>query len=365
MKYHLRSLPLIAMITLGGVNAACSMEFAQHYDGALRMDGNSTRISAEGEITAETPAAFERFLNDAPLIFKRQAIVISSPGGSVVAGIKLGAIIRQHQFLTTVGSSVKSGKSVMEFSISSVAPGECASSCVFAFAGGVERFVAKGSRLGVHQISMDFKDLYKTNVVSVEELDRSFAFSQAAIGLAISHFLGMGIDPSIVPMMVTKDPGEIKWLSSSELSSTKLIYDPTVFDDWAVEPYKAGLVAFTKSADGTRQLTLFCSANRMKFKLTASGGAYAEDFVSSVGAVKEIEVAGMKIAEPNFKISDVKGGMVIIGDWTGTEVKPEERSVFSLFGETTGSMADLFSMYRFNERGFQQGLRLARRNCVS
>jgi hypothetical protein len=219
---------------------------------------------------------------------------------------------------------VKSGKSVMEghVSISSVAPGECASSCVFAFAGGVERFVAKGSRLGVHQISMDFKDLYKTNVVSVEELDRSFAFSQAAIGLAISHFLGMGIDPSIVPMMVTKDPGEIKWLSSSELSSTKLIYDPTVFDDWAVEPYKAGLVAFTKSADGTRQLTLFCSANRMKFKLTASGGAYAEDFVSSVGAVKEIEVAGMKITEPNFKISDVKGGMVIIGDWTGTEVKP-------------------------------------------
>jgi hypothetical protein len=80
MKYHLRSLPLIAMITLGGVNAACSMEFAQHYDGALRMDGNSTWISAEGEITAETPAAFERFLNDALLIFKRQAIVISSRG---------------------------------------------------------------------------------------------------------------------------------------------------------------------------------------------------------------------------------------------------------------------------------------------
>jgi len=258
MKYHLRSLPLIAMITLGGVNAACSMEFAQHYDGALRMDGNSTWISAEGEITAETPAAFERFLNDA-LIFKRQAIVINSPGGSVLAGIKLGVIIRQHQFLTTVGRSAKSGKSVMEghVSISSVVPGECASSCVFAFAGGVERFFAKGSRLGVHQISMDFKDLYKTNVVSVEELDRSFALSQTAIGLAISHFLGMGIDPSIVPMMVTKDPVEIKWLSSSELSSTKLICDPTVFDDWAVEPYKAGLVAFTKSADGTRQLTLF------------------------------------------------------------------------------------------------------------
>lgn len=132
-----------------------------------------------------------------------------------------------------------------------------------------------------------------------------------------------------------------------------------------MEPYKAGLVAFTKSADGARQLTLFCSASRMKFKLTASGGAYAMNFVSSVGDVKEIEVAGMKIAEPNFKMSDVNGGMVVVGDWIGTEVKPETRSIFSLSGETTGSMADLFSMYRFNERGFQQSLRLARKNCVS
>src|SRR5258708_2704333 len=61
-----------------------------------------------------------------------------------------------------------------------------------------------------------------------------------------------------------------------------------VFSDWAVEPYKAGLVAFTKSVDGTRQLTLSCSAGTMKFRLTASGGAYAMNFVSSVGDAKAI-----------------------------------------------------------------------------
>jgi hypothetical protein len=57
--------------------------------------------------------------------------------------------------------------------------------------------------------------------------------------------------------------------------------------------------------------------------------------------------------------------MSIVGEWTGTEVKPEDRSIFSIFGETTGRAADLFSMYDFNERGFEQSLRLVRRNCVS
>src|SRR5258707_15494292 len=150
---------------------------------------------------------------------------------------------------------------------------------------GVERSVVAPSRVGVHQISIDYKSLYKTSVVSVENLDLSFATSQIVIGLTISHFLEMGIDPSIVPIMTTKGPTEIKWLSEAELTSTKIRYDPKVFSDWAVEPYKAGLVAFTKSIDGG-QLTLSCSAGRMKFRLTASGGAYTMNFVSSVGDAK-------------------------------------------------------------------------------
>ena len=176
----------------------------------------------------------------------------------------------------------------------------------------------------------------------------------------------MGIDPTIVPMMVTKEPGEIKWLSRSELASTKIIYNPNVFDDWRVELYKAGLVAFTKSVDGAKQLTLLCSAGGMKFRLTASGGAYATEAASSLGNIKNVEIAGTKISAPNFKVSDIKGGMIITGDWTGTEVKPNDsRSTFSVFGETTGSTADLLSMYKFNERGFEQSVRLARKNCVS
>ena len=350
----------IVILSLGFATpvAAGPMEFAEHHNGAMRVDGNSAWISAEGEITADTPAAFERFLANAS-VWKNQRIAISSPGGNVLAGMKLGAIIRQRQFQTAVARSVKK-----DGTISSLVPGECASSCVFALAGGVERSVVAPSRVGVHQISIDYKGLYKSSVVSVENLDLSFATSQTLMGLTISHFLEMGIDPSIVPMMTTKGPTEIKWLSDSELASTKIHYDPKLFSDWAVEPYKAGLVAFSKSVDGTRQLTLSCSNGKMKFWLTASGGAYAMNFVSSVGDAKEIEVAGVKVSKQNFKMSDVKGGMTVSGDWIGAEVIPV-RSTFSLFGEVVGSIADLYSMYAFNERGFQQSLRLARKNCVS
>jgi hypothetical protein len=249
-------------------------------------------------------------------------------------------------------------------SISSLAPGECASACVYALAGGVERFITDGSKVGVHQNSINYGNVYNGSVITVGDLDQSFAESQALIGLAISYFLDMGIDPGIVPMMVSKVPEEIRWLSSSELASTKISYNSKAFGDWAIEPYKSGLVAFTKAADGSRQLTLFCSANRMQFKLTARGGAYGTNLVPSTSQIKEIEIAGMLITAPNFKISQEKDGMVVVGDWDGTEVKPEERSIFSL-GEITEAERDLFSMYDFNIRGFQQSLRLARRNCVS
>jgi hypothetical protein len=325
------------------VTAGSPMEFAEHQDGRMRIDGNGSWISADGVIAAETADAFEKFLQDA-LIFKRQAIVINSSGGTVLGAVRLGKVIREHQFLTAVGKTVPSGKSIMEghISISSLGPGECVSACVFALAGGVERFLQDGSRVGI-----------RSGTVSLEDLDRSAAY-----------LTDMGINPSIVNMMVSKTSTEVKWMSGPELASTKIVYDPKVFSDWTVEPYKAGLAATTTSADGARRLTLFCSASRMRFKLTAGGAVYAADFVSSIGGVDEIEIAGKWIAKPNFNISDEKGDVVIVGDWVGTDVKPEDRAPFVLGLGITGSERDLYSMYGFNDRGFDQSLKLARKNCV-
>jgi hypothetical protein len=85
-------------------------------------------------------------------------------------------------------------------------------------------------------------------------------------------------------------------LPGPDLASTKIIYNPDTFSDWTVEPSQAGLIAYTKSADGARRLELFCSAGRMKFKLTGRGVPYATtDFASSIGAIKEIQIAGVMV----------------------------------------------------------------------
>jgi hypothetical protein len=102
----------------------------------------------------------------------------------------------------------------------------------------------------------------------------------------------------------------------------------------------------------------------MRFKLTASGGVYAADFASSIGGVDEIEIAGKWIAKSNFNFSDENGDVAIVGDWVGTDVKPEDRATFILGLGTTGSERDLYSMYEFNGRRFDQSLSLARKNCV-
>ena len=345
--------------------AASPMTFALHYNGAMRVDGRSSWISAEGEITNDTPAEFEKFVGTLNL-WKDTRIALDSPGGSVIGGIRLGELIRKYKLITGVAKSVKNGE------YSTPAPGECASACVFAFVGGVDRAVTSPSRIGIHQMSVRHQNLYQSNVVNVEELDKSFSTSQILMGLVISHFIEMGVDLNAASLMSQVMPMNIKWLSPDELVTTKIVYSPTKFSDWAIEPYKAGIIAFTRSLSGNHQMTLFCVANKMQFRFVANGPPYvdadrpyANNFLSSVENIDAVEIVGFRILKSNFKISENPKGIVIAGNLVGIQNDPLRRSTMSLFGETSGAIADLFSMYGFNDRGFQVSLNLAKRNCIS
>lgn len=92
-------------------------------------------ILAIGQIDKETPAQFTAFASGLP---QGTWIALSSPGGSLVGGLKLGLLIREMGFNTTIGST--------DFS-----PPNCLSSCAYAFAGGVTRHLSEGSKYGLHQ----------------------------------------------------------------------------------------------------------------------------------------------------------------------------------------------------------------------
>jgi hypothetical protein len=70
-------------------------------------------IQATGTITEDTPKKFERFLKSPPdeknalvILATIDGVAFHSPGGSLMAGLQLGEIIRKNGFNTTVGNSI-------------------------------------------------------------------------------------------------------------------------------------------------------------------------------------------------------------------------------------------------------------------
>ncbi|SNZ19434.1 hypothetical protein [Cohaesibacter gelatinilyticus] len=140
------------------------------YNGPMKFHWSNTTfgagsafnwIAAQGKITANTPSEFETFLanlkrSDAPFR-KGTEVHLNSMGGNVLAGLQLGAIIRKHDLNTRIGQTKSWNYSFSKTDLqkdivqSSFKPGVCASSCAYAFLGGVNRSFTPNDKLLVHQ----------------------------------------------------------------------------------------------------------------------------------------------------------------------------------------------------------------------
>lgn len=100
-------------------------------------------IVAEGKVTKTTANDFERFIESAGSTPTR--IIFDSPGGDLAGGLELGRKIRKLGFSTAIG---KSRPSLDLPTDEELTQGLCASSCAFAFLGGVNRQVVERNRLG-------------------------------------------------------------------------------------------------------------------------------------------------------------------------------------------------------------------------
>ena len=100
-------------------------------------------IMAVGQIDKDTPNQFSAFASGLP---QGTWIALSSPGGNLVAGLKLGILIRDMGFNTTISSTDYS-------------PPNCISACAYAFAGGISRHLSEGSKYGIHQFKGTEKEI--------------------------------------------------------------------------------------------------------------------------------------------------------------------------------------------------------------
>lgn len=148
-------------------------------------------IYASGMIVKSSAKSFEEFVSLNGLK-GRVVVALDSPGGSILGGVQLGQAIRRNSFDTNVMKlELQPDSTESKFKFDTRA--DCLSACVYAYVGGVRRWLFGGaggpdggaSRIGVHQFYYA-DDSLDTNTQ---------ATTQLVSGAIVSHLESMGVSP--------------------------------------------------------------------------------------------------------------------------------------------------------------------------
>jgi len=133
----------------------------------------------------------------------RADVYFNSPGGSLLAAMSVGRLLRERGFDTYVGRR----------SVELRQPGAavCYSACPFGFAGGVRRFLGAESVLGVHAAA--------NNVPVPDE----FAFQQLVKTQATQYLGEMGVSAALLSLMRSVPHDDIRLLTRDEAVGLRLV----------------------------------------------------------------------------------------------------------------------------------------------
>ncbi len=151
------------------------------------LEGKPNRgaIIAKGDIQPGDDEKLHGFVAALPGNTVLSGILLSSPGGSLMEGVRMATTIR-NTGLTTA------------------AIGTCASACFLMFAAGTRKLALDGARIGVHSASIEGVETTGSQAVTTQMA------RQAA---------DLGVPPAIIGKMVTTAAGDIAWLSQDDLRS--------------------------------------------------------------------------------------------------------------------------------------------------
>ena len=159
-------------------------------------------VVADGDIVASTPEKFKEFLDANQFDGSIRNVALNSNGGNLIAGLKLGRMIRKNSLGTTVAKYPYVGKNDPKSHDSMV--GGCFSSCAFAFIGGQRRFMETGSRLGFHQFSSS-KSLLESNT----QRQITQAAAQLIGADILEYIVAMDINPLLYSKLSRALPDEM------------------------------------------------------------------------------------------------------------------------------------------------------------
>jgi hypothetical protein len=175
-------------------------------------------ISAVGEITDATPQTYVDFLSQHANDKRMRALVFfSSPGGKVLASMKLGELLRSSGATAVVArirpSERGSGHNAY------IAPSACYSACVYALMGGRKRVVPPHSIAGIHRM-FDYVGAPETDSLDHE---RRKIYDSGALGAVLEKYAGvMGVSPEVIAKAETVSSDSIHIVTPQEMRRWRL-----------------------------------------------------------------------------------------------------------------------------------------------
>jgi hypothetical protein len=236
-------------------------------------------ISAEGRITAETPALFERaFAAMAP---RKLPILVASNGGVIESALRIGRMIRERHLDVAISATwlqpcLQADKRCRDDDLTGRLgephgnAASCASACVFLLAAGERRIVSYDVGVGLHEASETTIHKEIEHIPVVDPLGRLVRYrskvlssystegtpSETIYAKSAAYFRQMGIRGDLVTLMHKASSDEIHWMTIAELDSTGLAtnrFSPEAFIDALGHPAHALLEPPLPSSGWTHQ----------------------------------------------------------------------------------------------------------------
>lgn len=168
-------------------------------------------INAIGRFDEGALERFREFLEFNKEVRAGATVQLLSNGGSLLSGMKIGAMIQAHGFNTVVGDTkYLSGRPI------------CASACTLAFIGGIHRHVEPQAEFLVHATRLLRSNGSEYLPDEIVFSPRDLALEQSSMSLVLRYARNQGVDPAAVAAMYNVFPYGAPEESSRRLTSYEL-----------------------------------------------------------------------------------------------------------------------------------------------
>jgi len=356
-------------------------------------------ISAEGNIVPDTPASFNRFLEENKLsdpLSTPNGLLISfhSNGGDILAAIALGREIRKHDFDTTVGNTIirplenekpanqdedksadkadskadvkdkndnnPASETQEAKTVSERTEGICREACIWAFLGGRARNVNNGKlELRTYRPPLDGAGTTSGQEVSVRQQQL------ADIAYIADYSEEMGFNPVIA--FINWDNADSHIFSSDEIRNYLIDFSPDVIGKWQLAPINETLVAIASSNDKKTSARLYCDSHKTMFLEISGPTRYsAESYQNYQQTVQTLQIWGMSVGINQVQTNLSEGRVVYTIELPKSPLQDWHVDAPFLKGDNVAEpLKGIFNIEFSDMPGLKQAARFVMNNCPS